>query len=1433
MKRVLIPGVILCGADVAQAVDDKNMYMHVFEEMTVYAPVPVPVNGNTHYTSESIERLPTGNGNISDLLRTNPAVRMDSTQSTSLNQGDIRPEKISIHGASPYQNAYLIDGISATNNLNPANESDASSATNISGMSQGYYLDVSLLDNVTLYDSFVPVEFGRFNGGVIDAKIKRFNADDSSVKLGYRTTRSDWLTSHIDENNKSAFNQGSSGSTYYSPDFKKNFYTLSFNQELADNFGVTAGLSRRQSDITRADYVSNDGIVAGRAQYKNVIDTALSKFTWFASDRFTHDLTLKYTGSSRDYNTSTFPESDREMGNKSYGLAWDMDTQLAWAKLRTTVGWDHISDYTRHDHDIWYTELSCTYGDISGRCTRGGLGHISQAVDNYTFKTRLDWQKFTVGNVSHQPYFGAEYIYSDAWTERHNQSESYVINAAGKKTNHTIYHKGKGSLGIDNYTLYMADRISWRNVSLMPGVRYDYDNYLSNHNISPRFMTEWDIFADQTSMITAGYNRYYGGNILDMGLRDIRNSWTESVSGNKTLTRYQDLKTPYNDELAMGLQQKIGKNVIARANYVYREAHDQISKSSRTDSATKTTITEYNNDGKTKTHSFNLSFELAEPLHISQVDINPQIVFSYIKSKGNLSLNNGYEESNTGDNRVVYNGNLVSYDSVPVADFNNPLKISLNMDFTHQPSGLVWANTLTWQEARKARIILGKMNAQYISEYSDYKQYVDEKLDSSLTWDTRLSWTPQFLKQQNLTISADILNVLDSKTAVDNHLRFNIINDKENRVNGIALYYRLPMVQVNDEQSFIEQAEWSMLVQLFNQRLQERIQSGELKTISGGTARSVKIAPDYQSLFFRVNARDDNMQDAANALMAELATIDQHGFSAEELDDVKSTRLTWLKNAVDQQAERDLRMLTSRLASSSLNNTPFLSPEETYQLSKRLWQQITVQSLAEKWQQLRKNQDAFWEQMVNNEVAAKKALSPAAILALEKEYANKKLAAYIFPGRNLSLTVDADPQAEISSKETLAENLTSLTLSNGARVILAKSAGEEQKLQIIAVSNKGDLSFPAQQKSLIALANKAVSGSGIGELSSSSLKRWSAENSVTMSSKVSGMNTLLSVSVRTNNPEPGFQLINQRITHSTINDNIWASLQNAQIQALKTLDQRPAEKFAQQMYETRYADDRTKLPQENQIAQFTAADALAADRQLFSSPADITFVIVGNVAEDKLVALITRYLGSIKHSDSPLAAGKPLTRATDNASVTVKEQNEPVAQVSQWKRYNSRTPVNLATRMALDAFNVALAKDLRINIREQASGAYSVSSRLSVDPQAKDISHLLAFTCQPERHDELLTLANEVMVKRLAKGISEQELNEYQQNVQRSLDIQQRSVQQLANTIVNSLIQYDDPAAWIEQEQLLKQMTVENVNTAVKQYLSHPVNTYTGVLLPK
>ncbi len=100
--------------------------------------------------------------------------------------------------------------------------------------------------------------------------------------------------------------------------------------------------------------------------------------------------------------------------------------------------------------------------------------------------------------------------------------------------------------------------------------------------------------------------------------------------------------------------------------------------------------------------------------------------------------------------------------------------------------------------------------------------------------------------------------------------------------------------------------------------------------------------------------------------------------------------------------------------------------------------------------------------------------------------------------------------------------------------------------------------------------------------------------------------------------------------------------------------------------------------------------------------------------------------------------------------------------MNQWHRFHGGSVIipghllNLATRMALDAFNVALAKGLHLMFVGRHLG-HTAFLLTSVDHWGQRYQSFAGFTCQPERHDELLTLANEVMVKRLAKGISEQE----------------------------------------------------------------------------
>ena len=76
----------------------------------------------THLTREDIARRPTEDGNITDLLKSNPAVQFSNHGDGSLQMGEIKPSNISIHGSVAYQNNYTLDGISTNSDLDPAEQ---------------------------------------------------------------------------------------------------------------------------------------------------------------------------------------------------------------------------------------------------------------------------------------------------------------------------------------------------------------------------------------------------------------------------------------------------------------------------------------------------------------------------------------------------------------------------------------------------------------------------------------------------------------------------------------------------------------------------------------------------------------------------------------------------------------------------------------------------------------------------------------------------------------------------------------------------------------------------------------------------------------------------------------------------------------------------------------------------------------------------------------------------------------------------------------------------------------------------------------------------------------------------------------------------------------------------------------------------------------
>lgn len=168
-------------ADAAEPASDEG------ESVVVRDRAGESLTSFTHLTREDIARRPTEDGNITDLLKSNPAVQFSNHGDGSLQMGEIKPSNISIHGSVAYQNNYTLDGISTNSDLDPAEQTSVTTTRLGGSDEQGFYVDSRLIDSVTVYDHNIPASFGGFTGGVIDAQTRSWSGENHISVFGRMT----------------------------------------------------------------------------------------------------------------------------------------------------------------------------------------------------------------------------------------------------------------------------------------------------------------------------------------------------------------------------------------------------------------------------------------------------------------------------------------------------------------------------------------------------------------------------------------------------------------------------------------------------------------------------------------------------------------------------------------------------------------------------------------------------------------------------------------------------------------------------------------------------------------------------------------------------------------------------------------------------------------------------------------------------------------------------------------------------------------------------------------------------------------------------------------------------------------------------------------------------------------------------------------------
>lgn len=762
---------LLAGSGLALRADGPGRYI-VFVDKTnpfsVSRLEPVRIYGEQIgervYSREEIAQTPSSNRDLSTLVATHPAVRTNPGAAGSKNRGSLDVEDISFHGASPYQNLFQIDGMDATNRVDPASKNPNLVVNNVPSNSQSYFVDTSLLEAVQVHDSFVPVEYGHFTGGVVDAKLRRFSGQNH-LKLDYRWNNSNMTqqrTAHGDEQ------KWSQGHFDYSPRWKKNFYSALGDVAFSEKAGMVLALSRRQSDITRAAMgVDGKGQPELReGTYSNQIDNLLGKFSVRPSSDTVADLTLKYSEYHQALADAYFRDTTWDNYHGGRGVNGKLEHRFQGGRFSLQAGWDRATSHRRSVREEFVSYFTPPIKKVQYSVV--GFGKEQTLQDTEVLKGRIDLDPRRTGMFTHTVYAGSELEQTHARFKRFQDAYAYrrsqFADGTVQDSNRTHYLPGTAEVKHHTASLYLSDRIEWKRLALDAGLRYDRDSFLGNNNLAPRTRLDWDMFGTDNTVLSMGWSRYYGAQILGiameaerarMKINETDKDGNPRANGRKPYTvDYKGLRTPYDDEWAISLRQRLA-GLEGALNYVHRDGRDQWTNVNIDANASR-----YNSDGRSTTDGINLTVHTLHPMALGRTRWTMRATWGWQRRRANTELAKGYND-HAGDpaEQVLYNNAQIRAFDLPTNSFFQPQVATLTVTGAYPGAGLTWSNAFNWRGARDAIFYAGKGPAP------DFlNSYTSERLPSYWTWDTKLKWQPTFARNLELTI--EVLNLLNRMPAV-------------------------------------------------------------------------------------------------------------------------------------------------------------------------------------------------------------------------------------------------------------------------------------------------------------------------------------------------------------------------------------------------------------------------------------------------------------------------------------------------------------------------------------------------------------------------------------------------------------------------------------------------------------------------------------------
>ena len=381
-----------------------------------------------------LDSNPSGNGDITSILKILPNVQFDTASGSSNTPGEIDPAKISISGGLYFQNNFQIDGFNMNNDLDPAGGGTTDNQTSIrSGNSQGLNIDTSLLDSITVLDSNVSASYGGFSGGVVKAEVRKARKDGWHGNISYQFTQGNAnrkafsLTEyHFDDTVQKNQLQGwevsawqrlwNSSSETYQPEFTKHLVKSSLEGYITEKLGFVASFTTTQSfiplrNIRKTDtgtYDYGPGQDSKRDQKRQSYNYYL-KAHYDISDYITVEANIGYAPQYNTYYNDAAINSYYSMDSGG----WQGGAKLMWQTpvglWTNSFGYSKLENSRRGDADhfyFWYRSVDKDWAGMRALVYEGGWGNIDQLQNKAELKSEFESNPISFSLMTNTIRFG-------------------------------------------------------------------------------------------------------------------------------------------------------------------------------------------------------------------------------------------------------------------------------------------------------------------------------------------------------------------------------------------------------------------------------------------------------------------------------------------------------------------------------------------------------------------------------------------------------------------------------------------------------------------------------------------------------------------------------------------------------------------------------------------------------------------------------------------------------------------------------------------------------------------------------------------------------------------------------------------------------------------------------------------------------------------